>query len=86
MVNKNEHYVEWVLLIQNLEDAKEHLENLIMSMIEQPDYEETDFQFDLAHVYNHLNRAWNSRHDINGIIYDQWDKYNQFPIDLNPTG
>jgi hypothetical protein len=37
MINKEDNYVEWALLIYELCDAKEHLENLINEEIEQND-------------------------------------------------
>lgn len=84
MINKSENYVEWALLIEELDEAKEHLEKMIFSMIEEKDYEESDFRIDLAHIYAHLNRAWNSRNIKSELNDDEFSALSKFPIDIEP--
>ena len=61
MLDKNNNYVEWTMLMYELGEAKEHLQKLIDEEIKQKDFDETEFRIAIAHIYSHLNRAWNMR-------------------------
>jgi hypothetical protein len=49
---------EWIAL--HLEEAQEELERTLREL-RRPDYSEVEFEVAMAHAYNHLNTAWNSR-------------------------
>ena len=86
MINQKDNYVEWALLLYQLDDARQHLEQLIKKMSEDADYGEEEFQIDLGHVYAHLNRAWRLRNEVAGMPVGEWERFSRFPDDLKPVG
>ncbi|HMC13400.1 MAG TPA: hypothetical protein VKG67_03550, partial [Gallionellaceae bacterium] len=72
MVNKEENFVSWALLLDELDEAREHLEDLINKMNSSGVIEDAEFSIDLGHVYAHLNRAWHSRNQDGEITREQW--------------
>ena len=82
MINQRENYVTWALLLHELEDAREHLENLIREMSNGGEINEADFRVDLGHVYAHLNRAWNGRNEADEPNSELWEAQSQLPNDL----
>lgn len=86
MINKSDHYVAWAELMQELEDAHEHLNTLSQKLIEAGFYDEIDLATDLGHIYAHLNRFWHARNQITEISAEQWSAFSQFPDDLKPIG
>ncbi|GGA29617.1 hypothetical protein GCM10010981_18220 [Dyella nitratireducens] len=84
MINKKLQSVEWAAFMYELEDAREHLENLIKDLKENPDYGDPELRIDLGHVFAHLNRAWRrSGRDLNDT---EWEWASKFPDDLTPVG
>jgi hypothetical protein len=90
MINRKDHYLGWAALLYELEDAHEHLGNLIKDMVSDPEYSDVEFSIQLGHVYAHLNRAWYRRNvpeDFSKETYDaQRDKATKFPGDIEPVG
>lgn len=86
MINKSDHYAAWALLLYELEDAREHLDRLILHLVESGTYDEIELSVDMAHIYAHLNRFWHARNQTTKITDEQWPDFSQFPEDLNPTG
>ena len=88
MINPVDHPVGWALLLYELEDANEHLGDLIRDMVADADYSDEVLRVQLGHVYAHLNRAWcrrNVTEDFSKENYDeQWDKATKFPNDIEP--
>jgi hypothetical protein len=84
MINSKDHPLGWVSLLYELEDAHEHLGNLVKNMVSDPEYSDVEFRIDLAHVYAHLNRAWYRRNVPEDIPKELWDKATQFPSDIEP--
>jgi hypothetical protein len=89
MVSKTEDYVAWVSLVQELDDAREHLVDLLREMTEDPAFDEGDLRIRLGHVFSHLNRAWNTRNATSPQVTDpspeQWEAWSRFPTDLEPV-
>ncbi len=83
MINKIDNYVELALLSDELSDAKEHLDNLINKM-SNDDIGEAEFRINLAHIYSHLNRAWNSRNHVGKMDTELWEEFSRFPKDIEP--
>ncbi|QEG23273.1 hypothetical protein [Mariniblastus fucicola] len=88
MINQQENPVAWAMLMYDLDDANEHLSELIDQMSEAGCVDVEDYRVQLAHVFAHLNRAWNGRDDAE---LDQPSDLtnsmrNQFPTDLEPIG
>ena len=70
--------------MHELADAYEHLGDLIKEMQEQGKIEVESYAVDLAHVYAHLNSAWNSRNFEGEMTYEDWEKFRSYPGDLEP--
>lgn len=87
MIDPQRDPLAWSMLMYELEDAHEHLGNLIREM----KADEVAFRIDLGHVYAHLNRAWNLRdkddawHDASNPDWNtEYDAARAFPTDLEP--
>lgn len=86
MIDKENCPVEWASLMYELEDANEHLANLISDMMNDSSFDETDFRIQLGHVFAHLNRAWYRRSLRRDIAEDEWGIASKFPDDLDAIG
>lgn len=70
------------MLMHELDDAKEHLTNLISEIQNDSEYDDGNLRVDLGHVYSHLNRAWYRRNKSEDITETQWVEASKFPDDL----
>jgi len=86
MIDNASNPVAWALLIQELEEGREHLDALIKEMVNSGQLEEEKFRVDLGHIYAHLNRVWHSRNQASEITDQQWTTFSQFPADVPPMG
>ena len=84
MINNKDNPVEWSQLMSELEDAHEHLGQLINEMQENGSIDVEAYAVDVAHVYAHLNRAWNSRNFVGDMSDSQWEGFRPYPTDLEP--
>lgn len=84
MINRVDHVVAWSQLLQGLDDAREHLEQLVKDMSRIGDYTEKELRIDLGHVYAHLNRVWNTRNTPTELTEEQWEAGREFPKDIEP--
>lgn len=50
MINNTENPVDWTSLLCELDDAKEHLDNLARQMSEEGEIDEEDYAIQLGHV------------------------------------
>lgn len=50
---------DWIL--SHLREGLEELARTIAAIEAEPDYDEIEFEIAMAHLYNHLNTAWNTR-------------------------
>ncbi len=85
MIDKNKNPVEWAGLMYELEDAHEHLGNLILEMTNDPEFDEIDFKIQLQHIFSHLSRAWHRREFDRNLSEDEWMKASKFPKELDQT-
>jgi len=83
MLNKKSNPVEWTSLMYELEDAKEHLSNLIAELDSKQNLDEADLKIQMGHVYAHLNRVFNSRNHIGEISTKEFVEYSKFPVDID---
>ncbi len=83
VITLNDNPVEWALLVHDLDDAREHLVDLLAAS-NSPDFDETEFGIQLAHIYSHLNRAWNSRDHLGEQSEADFQRFSDFPKDLHP--
>ena len=84
MINSKDNPLEWSLLLYELEDAHEHIGELIKKMLDKGVIDLESYAINMAHIYAHLNRAWNSRDFRGEMSESQWEKYRAFPVDLEP--
>jgi hypothetical protein len=85
MINNKEQPVGWAMLMYELEDAQEHLSDLVGRLSHKGSIDETDFKIQLGHIYSHLNRAWNGRNNEEAVFDEQWRTQSRFPSDLEPV-
>jgi hypothetical protein len=75
---------QWILF--HLREAHEELTRTIAQIESEPDYGEAYFEIAVAHVYNHVNTAWNSRNvdEDSTATSSEADfyKWRAFPVDI----
>lgn len=84
MINPKNNPVGWAMLMYELDDAHEHLENLINAISSDPAYSEESYRVDLGHVLAHLNRAWRRRLVHEDMTLEEWNAAREYPDDLSP--
>ena len=86
MISRDRDPVSFSSFVDELADAEGHLHDLIEKVMNEPDYDETDFRVDLGHVFAHLNRAWHTRNSKDGDADADRGIVSAFPTDLTPVG
>jgi hypothetical protein len=86
MIERETHPVGWALLMYELDDAHDHLGNLLKNIAENPEFSEGDLRVELGHVYAHLNRAWSRRNVPDDLSKSEWEAASEYPSDLDPIG
>ncbi len=86
MINPTSHPVSWSLLVSELDEAREHLQDLVTQLAGRGQIDEAEFAVHLGHIYAHLNRVWHSRNQDSEITDEQWEPFSQFPADIRPVG
>lgn len=81
MIDRNSNPVAYALLLGGLEEARDHLISLTQEMGDASHTEEMAFCVQLAHIYGHLNRAWNGRNS-DEVGDAEWEKNSHFPNDI----
>ena len=84
MINRKEHPVAWAVLMHELDDAHEHLGNLISEMSAEGAIDTESYAITLGHIYAHLNRAWNTKDIPREVTAEEWEAGRSFPVDLEP--
>jgi hypothetical protein len=76
-------YITW-----NLEDAQEELSRVLEGISPDAEIDEAEFRSRMAHLYSHLNTAWNVRDasakDIDSANGEQIRAWSRYPADLEP--
>ena len=89
MINQEDNPVGFAAIQYELDDAIEHLQNIVSNMRKDSQYSDEEFAVDLGHVYAHLNRSWNIRNRIDSDQPDldrEWDSISAFPKDIKVVG
>lgn len=77
-------YIAW-----NLEDAHEELSRILAEMRLAAEVDEAEFSIRMAHLYGHLNTAWNVRNmnasDIDSAGGEKLEEWKKFPKDIEPV-
>ena len=75
MINLSDNPVPSGLLVEELAEAKEHLERLIVTMTSEREYDESCFRVDMGHIVAHLNRAWARRSCDRDLTDEEWEVF-----------
>lgn len=86
MISNSTSPVSWVLLIDELVEAAQHLQSLADEMSAEGVIDEAEYSVRVGHVYAHLNRAWNTRRVEDGAQELGWELASGFPSDIEPVG
>lgn len=85
----NQDYETLAYMLWNLEDAREELSRIIEEFRPGADIDEAEFRVAMAHLYGHLNTAWNVRHATARQLDDadggQLNAWKRFPEDIDLT-
>ena len=77
----NKSYTEF-----HLKEALEQLEQTLCS-INSGEYDETDLQPDMEHLYHHINTSWNARHASSSqaekCSQEDYEQWRLFPTDID---
>jgi hypothetical protein len=72
----------------NLEDALEELAQISDMFRPNVEVDESELKVRMAHLYSHLNTAWNMRNvseaDLESADGEQMKEWSRFPTDLDP--
>jgi hypothetical protein len=75
---------EWVLW--NLREAKEELDRTILEIEGDAEYDGPELWVAMAHLYQHLNTAWNARSasepDVRKCSQANYDRWRRMPEDI----
>jgi hypothetical protein len=84
----NQDYAVRAYIAWNLDDAREELAGIIEMFRPESEIDEDEFTVRMAHLYKHLNTAWNIRNvtgddldSADGVRLDSWGR---FPTDIKP--
>jgi hypothetical protein len=85
MIDRNLNPMGWSFLMDELQDAYEHLGDLIKEISSDTEYGEPELRVELGHVFAHLNRAWRRRNVPEDFSDAEWEAAGEFPDDLEPV-
>jgi hypothetical protein len=75
----------WILF--HLREAQEELTRTISNIEAAENADEIEFEIAIAHMYNHLNTAWNARaasdREIAAQSDDDFYRWRAFPADIS---
>lgn len=84
MINRDDNPVQWVLWLDELQEARDHLGKLIESLNAERDYDESRLRVDMGHVMAHLNRSWARRNSTSDLTDEEFESFREYPQDLRP--
>jgi hypothetical protein len=84
MINSKDNPVQWALWLDELDEAREHLDRLIAALTAESEYDDSRLRVDLGHVMAHLNRAWARRNIPRDLTDEEWESFREYPKDLQP--
>lgn len=84
----NKNYLVLAQISYDLHDASEQLSEIIKLIQPDAEIDENEFKWRMAHLYSHLNTAWNIHNLTNEVLESadgkQLDLWKEFPKDLKP--
>jgi hypothetical protein len=76
---------DWILF--HLKEAQEELERTIREIENDPEYEFGEYSVGMAHLYHHINTAWNAQNctdeDAAESSESNFANWRQFPTDID---
>jgi hypothetical protein len=85
MINRDDNPVQWVLWLDELKEAHEHLGLLINKLTADRTYDESMLRVDMGHVMAHLNRSWARRNSTADISDEEFESSREYQHDLRPV-
>ena len=73
-------------MIYHLSEACEQLARTVQSLVTCPNIDMDELNVDFAHVYHHVNTAWNGRHIVEQESDMQFYHLRRFPEDEEILG
>ena len=86
MIDSKNHPVEWAILTMRLSEAREQLDSLIAELDARGSLDDPEFGIPLAHVFVHLNQAWNGRDKIGEWSDEESARFSHHPSEFLPGG
>jgi hypothetical protein len=84
----NQDYETRASMAYELADAQEQLNEIVERFTPGAEIDENDLRVWFAHLYGHLNAAWNKRNssakDLDLADGKQLDRWKRFPRDIDP--
>ena len=84
MINRDDNPVQWTLWLAELQEAHEHLANLIETLSSDRNYDESRLRVDMGHIMAHLNRCWARRNSTSDLTDEEFEAFREYPRDLRP--
>jgi hypothetical protein len=86
VTNQTDDSVAWVLLMHQLEEAKEHLPDLTNQMATMRRIDEAEFANSFGQVCARMNRTWHGGNQTCELTDGQQrTAFTQFPRDMSPS-
>jgi hypothetical protein len=77
-------YILW-----HLRKAIDAITTVIQEIESDPEHGEEELRIDVAHIYHHINTAWNARdaskERIEECSQKDFDEWREFPDDIDPV-
>lgn len=78
------------IVTTNIKEAHEELQKIVQTMAKNANMDETELGIALAHIYHHLNFAWNARFksdlEYATLSDDDFIQWSRFPEDIKDYG
>lgn len=76
-------------VFSHLREAADSLARVIREMEADPEYSEAELEVEMAHLYHHVNTAWNARkaspERTAACSLEDFRDWRQFPTDIDMT-
>ncbi len=73
--------------LYNLKEAKEQLDEILLELENNSEYDFGEFSVDIQHLYHHINTAWNAQNssekESNECSEVNFNKWRKFPNDID---
>jgi hypothetical protein len=83
---KYSRFVNRDYVVYNLKEAEEAIEQILRDIASTPHYSEVELAIGIAHVYHHLNTAWNAREAdpdrVERCSDEDFRQWRKFPEDI----